>query len=103
MPVSLPVTVDGVDELERLIEGAAIAASPAIGIEATGALHRAWSAEVDCRWPDSLRLFAPSETAAARAQLGSRRYGEYPMPLRRYLQDPELAPESEPELGAGRS
>lgn len=44
-----------------------------IGIEATGSLHRAWAAEVERRWPGSLRLFAPSETAAARAQLGSRR------------------------------
>ena len=45
-----------------------------IGIEATGALHRAWAAEVERRWPGSLRLFAPSETQAARGQLGSRRF-----------------------------
>jgi len=45
-----------------------------IGIEATGALHRAWAGEVERRWPGSLRLFAPSETQAARSQLGSRRF-----------------------------
>lgn len=73
-PVSLPVTVDGIEELERLIGSSAIAERPVIGIEATGALHRAWAAELERRWPGSLRLFAPSETAAARAQLGSRRF-----------------------------
>jgi hypothetical protein len=36
--------------------------------------HRAWVAELERRWPGSVRLFAPSETQAARAQLGSRRY-----------------------------
>ena len=43
-------------------------------IEATGALHRAWAAELERRWPGSLRMFAPSETQAARAQLGTRRF-----------------------------
>jgi transposase len=73
-PVSLPVLRDGVDELERLIAGSGVLGAPVIGIEATGALHRAWAAEVERRWPGSLRLFAPSETQAARAQLGSRRF-----------------------------
>jgi transposase len=73
-PVSLPVLRDGVDELERLIAGSGVGDLPVIGIEATGALHRAWAAEVERRWPGSLRLFAPSETQAARAQLGSRRF-----------------------------
>ena len=73
-PVSLPVLRDGVDELERLIAGSGVAGEPVIGIEATGALHRAWAAELERRWPGSLRLFAPSETQAARAQLGSRRF-----------------------------
>ena len=72
-PVSLPVLRDGLDELARLIEASG-ADGPVIGIEATGALHRAWAAEVERRWPGSLRLFAPSETQAARAQLGSRRF-----------------------------
>jgi transposase len=73
-PVSLPVLRDGVDELERLVAGSGVGGAPVIGIEATGALHRAWAAEVQRRWPGSLRLFAPSETQAARAQLGSRRF-----------------------------
>jgi transposase len=73
-PVSLPVLRDGVDELDRLIACSGVEGAPVIGIEATGALHRAWAAEVERRWPGSLRLFAPSETQAARAQLGSRRF-----------------------------
>jgi transposase len=73
-PVSLPVLRDGVEELARLIAGSGVDGAPVIGIEATGALHRAWAAEVERRWPGSLRLFAPSETQAARAQLGSRRF-----------------------------
>ena len=73
-PVSLPVLRDGVEELDRLIASSGVDGAPVIGIEATGALHRAWAAEVERRWPGSLRLFAPSETQAARAQLGSRRF-----------------------------
>jgi transposase len=73
-PVTLPVLRDGVDELERLIEASGVAGPPVIGLEATGALHRAWAAEIERRWPGSLRLFAPSETTAARSQLGSRRF-----------------------------
>lgn len=73
-PVSLPVLREGVDELERLIGQSGVAGRPVIGLEATGSLHRAWAAEIERRWPDSLRLFAPSETTAARGQLGSRRF-----------------------------
>lgn len=73
-PVSLPVLRDGVDALERLIAESGVAGPPVIGLEATGGLHRAWAIEIERRWPGSLRLFAPSETAAARAQLGSRRF-----------------------------
>jgi transposase len=73
-PVSLPVLRDGVDELERLIARSGVETVPVIGIEETGSLHRAWAAEIHRRWPGSLRLFAPSETTAARAQLGSRRF-----------------------------
>ncbi|HET6476855.1 MAG TPA: transposase [Thermoleophilia bacterium] len=73
-PVSLPVLRDGFDHLARLIEASGVEGAPVVGIEATGALHRPWATEIERRWPDSLRLFAPSETAAARAQLGSRRF-----------------------------
>jgi len=73
-PVSLPVLRDGFDRLADLIGASGVEGPPVIGIEATGALHRPWAAEIERRWPDSLRLFAPSETAAARAQLGSRRF-----------------------------
>lgn len=73
-PVSLPVLREGVDELERLIGRSGVAGAPVIGLEATGSLHRAWAAEIERRWPGSLRLFAPSETTAARGQLGARRF-----------------------------
>jgi transposase len=73
-PVTLPVLREGVDELARLIDRAGVEGRPVIGIEATGALHRAWAAEIERRWPGSLRLFAPSETTAARSQLGARRF-----------------------------
>ena len=73
-PVSLPVLRDGIEELDRLIGASGVPGSPVIGLEATGALHRAWAVEIERRWPGSLRLFAPSETTAARAQLGSRRF-----------------------------
>jgi len=71
-PVSLPTSRDGVARLERLVEASASGA-PLIALEQTGALHRAWQAALEARWPGSLRVFAPSETQAARAQLGSRR------------------------------
>lgn len=73
-PVSLPVLRDGIEELQRLIATSGVCGAPVIGLEATGALHRAWATEIERRWPGSLRLFAPSETSAARAQLGSRRF-----------------------------
>jgi transposase len=73
-PVSLPVLRDGIDELASLIAASGVEGPPVIGLEATGSLHRAWAAELERRWPGSLRLFAPSETTAARAQLGSRRF-----------------------------
>jgi transposase len=69
-PLSLPTLRAGVDELERLIAGG----DPLIAIEATGSLHRAWTLELERRFPGRVRLFAPSETRAARAQLGSRRF-----------------------------
>jgi len=73
-PVSLPALREGVDELERLIAGSGAAGELLIGIEATGSFHRSWTAELERRFPERVRLLAPSETKAARAQLGSRRF-----------------------------
>lgn len=72
-PVSLPVARAGIEQLDALM---AAHPSPAqvIAIEATGSLHRAWAAELERRHPGALRLFAPSETRAARTQLGSGRF-----------------------------
>jgi transposase len=73
-PVTLPVVREGVDELCRRIAATGVEGVPVIGIEATGSLHRAWASELERRFPGSLRLFAPSETQAARVQLGTRRF-----------------------------
>jgi transposase len=70
-PVSLPTSRVGVDRLEVLVAGGG---APVFALEATGSLHRAWAAELERRWPGSLRLFAPSQTQAARTQLGTRRF-----------------------------
>jgi transposase len=72
-PVSLPVARSGIEQLEALL---AAHPSPAqvIAIEATGSLHRAWADELERRHPGALRVFAPSETKAARTQLGSGRF-----------------------------
>jgi transposase len=72
-PVSLPVARDGIGQLERLLVEHD-AADPVIAVEATGSLHRSWVAELERRHPGSVRLFAPSETKAARIQLGSGRF-----------------------------
>jgi transposase len=71
-PVSLPVARSGIAALERML--AAHAGDPVIAIEATGSLHRAWAAELDRLHPGAIRLFARSETKAARTQLGSGRF-----------------------------
>ena len=72
-PVSLPVSREGVQVLERLLAGRD-AAEPVIAVEATGDLHRSWVSELERRHPGSVRMFAPSETRAARTQLGSARF-----------------------------
>jgi transposase len=72
-PVSLPVLRDGVEVLAGLIATSGVPGPPVIAVEATGALHQAWVTELERRYPGSVRIFAPSETQAARAQLGSRR------------------------------
>jgi transposase len=70
-PVSLPTSRVGLERLGVLVSGGG---SPVFALEATGSLHRAWAAELERRWPGSLRLFAPSQTQAARTQLGTRRF-----------------------------
>ncbi|MGV8972437.1 MAG: transposase [Rhodoglobus sp.] len=73
-PLSLSVLRPGLEELDRLVRQHAGAGVPIFAIESTGALHRAWVTELGRRFPGAVRVFAPSETAAARAQLGSRRF-----------------------------
>lgn len=73
-PMTLPVLRDGLEALDRLIGRHAGGRAPLIAVEATGALHRPWVRELERRRPGSVRLFAPSETTAARAQLGTRRF-----------------------------
>lgn len=73
-PVSLPTLREGVDELERLVAASGLCGEPLIAIEATGSLHRAWTVELERRFPGRVRLLAPSETQAARVQLGTRRF-----------------------------
>lgn len=73
-PVSLPVSREGIERLSRLIADSGATGPPVIGVEATGALHGPLARELERRFPGSLRLFAPSETQAARTQLGSRRF-----------------------------
>jgi transposase len=72
-PVSLPTQREGIERLCELIE-ATDAPETVIAIEATGSLHVPWATELERRLPGSLRLFSPSETQAARTQLGSRRF-----------------------------
>jgi transposase len=74
-PASLPVSRDGIASLEQMV-GCLACDRPAtvIAIEATGSLHRAWASELERRHPGAVRMFAPSETKAARTQLGSGRF-----------------------------
>jgi transposase len=71
-PVSLPVARAGIESLEKMLT--THAGEQVIAIEATGSLHRAWAAELERLHPGALRIFAPSETKAARTQLGSGRF-----------------------------
>lgn len=71
-PVSLPVARSGITALEKVL--AAHGGEGVIAIEATGSLHRAWVRELERLHPGAVRLFAPSETKAARTQLGSGRF-----------------------------
>lgn len=73
-PVSVPVSSAGVEEVERLLAAHRSGISPVFAVEATGSLHRAFVADLERRHPGSTRLFAPSETKAARTQLGAGRF-----------------------------
>jgi transposase len=70
-PESVPTSREGIERIACSLDGCE---APMFAIEATGSLHRAWAAELERRWPGSLRVFAPSETQAARSQLGTRRF-----------------------------
>lgn len=70
-PVSLPASREGIERMRTMLSGCE---APVFAIEATGSLHRAWATELERRWPGSLRMFAPSQTQAARTQLGTRRF-----------------------------
>jgi hypothetical protein len=87
-PVSLPTLREGIERLCALIEQEA-APETVIAIEATGSLHLPWVAELERRLPGSTRLFAPSETQAARTQLGSRRFKDDDRDARRWPPDDE--------------
>ena len=71
-PVSLLTLREGVDRLCALI-AEVDPPQTVIAIEASGSLHLPWVAELERRLPGSTRLFAPSETQAARTGPGSRR------------------------------
>lgn len=74
-PLSVPVSRDGMASLDLLVSRYGLDHEPLVfAIEATGSLHRAWASEVERRHPGTVRLFAPSETKAARTQLGSGRF-----------------------------
>lgn len=73
-PMSLPVSREGIGRLERLLRAHTSPEGPVIAIEATGSLHRSWAIELERLHPGAVRLFAPSETKAARTQLGSGRF-----------------------------
>lgn len=73
-PVSVPVSCAGVEQVQRLLDAHRSVLAPVIAVEATGSLHQAFVADLERRFPGSTRLFAPSETKAARSQLGSARF-----------------------------
>jgi transposase len=73
-PVSVSALRPGLEEVAATIRRLSGSAGAVVAIEATGALHGPWVRALEERFPSSVRVFAPSETAAARAQLGSRRF-----------------------------
>ena len=74
-PASVAVSRDGIVAVERVVAAHGRGrAGLVFAIEATGSLHRPWASELERRHPGTVRLFAPSETKAARVQLGSGRF-----------------------------
>ena len=73
-PRSVPVSLAGVEQVLQLVLAHLSSVAPVIAVEATGSLHQAFVAGLEQRFPGSTRLFAPSETKAARTQLGSGRF-----------------------------
>jgi hypothetical protein len=73
-PRSVTALLPGLEEVVAGIERLAGGRAPIVAIEATGGLHGAWVRALEARFPSSVRVFAPSQTASARAQLGSRRF-----------------------------
>jgi transposase len=69
-PVTVASSRVGIEQLAALVGSD----EAVFAVEATGSLHRAFAGELERRWPGALRMFAPSETQAARAQLGARRF-----------------------------
>jgi hypothetical protein len=67
-PRSVPVLRPGLDEVTAVIRRLAGEAAPVVAIEATGGLHGPWVRALEDRFPSSVRVFAPSETAAARSR-----------------------------------
>jgi hypothetical protein len=72
-PRSVPSLRPGLDEVTAAIWRLSGPALPVVAIEATGGLHGSWVRALGERFRSSVRVLAPSQTAAARAQLGSRR------------------------------
>jgi transposase len=72
-PMTLPVSREGIAALQVALNKHG-PCFPVVAVEATGSLHRPWVAELERRHPGSVRVFAPSETKAARTQLGSGRF-----------------------------
>jgi transposase len=73
--MSMPVSREGLAGVERLVcSHGGVDRAVVVAIEATGSLHRPWSSALERCYPGAVRLFAPSETRAARTQLGSGRF-----------------------------
>jgi hypothetical protein len=73
-PLTVPVLRAGLETLDGLVRRYSAGGQLVFAVEAAGSLHRAWVSDLSRRFPAPVRVFAPSETAAARTQLGMRRF-----------------------------